>query len=120
MNPPSGPRRSAPHRASLVGGAGTAHWRRIDHPPVSVAARATELVHGKRSDDDARANRIDSCTASPPANRFGHDGQRIPPFLYLVSVQPVRHSVGLKEIKVEKLVTGVVANALFSWTAQRR
>ena len=116
MNPPSGPISRRADGADLVGSAGASSRRHLDHAPVPCAARPGQLVLGERGDDDARADRVDPRAALAPADRLGHDAQRVPALRELVGVERIRHLVGLEERRPSSSSTGVVASALFCST----
>ena len=73
--------------SDLVRSAGAPGRRELDHAPVSLAARAGQLVLGERRDDDAGADRVDPRAALAPAHRLGHHAQRVAALGNLVGVK---------------------------------
>jgi hypothetical protein len=90
----------------LVRGAAAPDGAELDHAPVSLAARAGQLVPGEWGEDDARADRVDPGASFAPANGFGHHAERVSALGELVGVQPVCDLVGLEHGELQQLVGG--------------
>src|SRR3954463_1801377 len=91
--------------SDFLRGAATSSRRHVDHAPVSFAARAAQLVSGKRGKDDAGTDRVNPRAALAPPYRLGHDPQRISALGDLVGVKGVSHLIRLEHRKGAQIIS---------------
>src|SRR5277367_6623217 len=74
------PHEECADRSDLVRRSGSSSRAYTDHAPIALAARPIQFIIRQRSDDDARADRIDPRTTLSPPDCFRHHTQRVPAF----------------------------------------
>jgi hypothetical protein len=99
-----GPHQQGPDRAHFVGCAAATGRAQLDHPAVARSARPAELVARQRGENDSRADGVDPRAALAPADRLGHDPQRVAALGELVGVEGILYLVGLQERQRQQLV----------------